>query len=235
MIITNAKIFNSVCHQMEKYCRMKKDDKYEKLYHNVFFMDNNLMCSTNGYFLAVRNMSDCVINNEKFAFPCNIKPKRIISNDGDKLIIENKKDDYFDETKKNANDFNWKKVIPTYKPKVIKEYDFSDYKFKLQPYPSSMTTFKSNGDVIFEYKDYSEVIATYGDVMKTNDDFFDNIDNKLITTVTFPMQQIYWILNESPKFIYHEFERESIIQPSVFITKNYKFIIMPMSNYSTEI
>ena len=117
MIITNLKIFNKVCSEMQKYCKVKKGIK-ERLYHNVFFMDKNKMCAINCNFMVVRNMSDCVINDETFAFPCNIKPTKFVTKDGDKFVIENKKEEFFTNDKKEVVHLNWKKIIPTDKPKV---------------------------------------------------------------------------------------------------------------------
>ena len=107
MIITNKKTFEKVCKYMEKFC--KPEDNNDRIYYNTFFIEDNLMCATNGVIMAIRNMSDCVINDEKFAFPCNIKPKKVVTTDGDKFIIESKKEEYFNKEKMlNINGFNWK-------------------------------------------------------------------------------------------------------------------------------
>ena len=236
MIITNLKQFNSVCKEMQKFCKHDEHlDGYntEKLFHNVFFMDKNLMCATNGKFMAIRNMSDCVINDESFAFPCNIKPTKYVTTNGERFIIESKRDDYFSNDKKKVMNFNWKKVIPTNKPKVIKEYDFSDYKptkIPLEKY--SEVVFCNNGDIIFDYKDYCETVATYSDVQINKDDFFDSIDDTKINTMKFPMHQIYWILNNNKNFIYCEYDEiDGYNPPKKIITDKYEFLLNGINNY----
>ena len=235
MIITNLKQFNSVCKEMQKFCKHdKRLDGYknEMIYHNVFFMDKNQMCATNGKFMAIRNMSDCVINDEIFAFPCNIKPTKYVTSEGEKFIIESKKEDYFSNDKKEVSNFNWKRVIPTNKPRVTKEYNFSDYnpiKIPLEKY--SEVKFCSNGDVEFDYKDYYQTIAVYSDVQITKDDFFDSVDDTEIKEVSFPMYQIYWILNNNKNFIYNEYEEiDGYNPPREFLTSEYKFLLMGMYN-----
>ena len=235
MIITNLKQFNSVCKEMQKFC--KHDErldgyKNEMMYHNVFFMDKNQMCATNGKFMAIRNMSDCVINDEIFAFPCNIKPTKYVTSEGEKFIIKSKREDYFSNDKKEVLNFNWERVIPTNKPRVIKEYNFSDYnpiKIALEKY--SEVKFCSNGDVEFDYNDYYQTIAVYSDVQITKDDFFDSVDNTEIKEVNFPMYQIYWILNNNKNFIYKEYDEiDDYHPPRVFMTTEYKFLLMSMYN-----
>ena len=232
MIITNLKQFNSVCNEMKKFCKKPKEIKVEQIYHNVFFINKNEMCATNGKFMAIRNMSDCVINNEIFAFPCNIKPTKYVTSDGEKFIIESKRDDYFNNEKKAVVNFNWKSVVPTNKPKVIKEYNFSDYnptKISLEKY--SEIKFCSNGDVIFDYQDYCGTVGIYSDVQITKDDFFDSIDNMEIKEVCFPMYQIYWILNNNKNFIYNEYEEiDGYNPPREFLTSEYKFLLNGMYN-----
>lgn len=227
MIITNLKVFNKVCTEMQKYCKQEKGES-ERLFHNVFFMDKNKMCVTNGHFMVVRNMSDCVINDETFAFPCNVKPVKTVTSDGEKLIIENKKEKFFDKNKKEITFFNWKKGIPTDKPIVTKEYDFSDYEpTKISLEKESTVTFCENNDVIFDYKDYNETQAIYSDVVKTYD-MFDNINTNKITTTKFPMNQIYYILKHSKNFIYEEYPISYRAVPRIFKIKDYDFIIMPI-------
>lgn len=227
MIITNIKVFNNACKVMEKFCKLSKGDK-EKLFHNVFFMDKNLMCSTNGKFLAIRNMSDCVINTETFAFPCNLKPIKFVTMDGEKLIIESRREDYFSNDKKEVMDFNWKRVVPT-NPKIEKIYDFSDHNFTLPYDDKSVVIFHENGEVEFKYNDNLDIIATYGDVQSDKDSMFE-VENKNIAKVSFPMTNIMNILKLSKKFIYQEFDgdNEHSYSARVFIIKDYKFIVMPM-------
>ena len=232
MIITNLKQFNSVCKEMQKFCKKPKDVKVEQIYHNVFFMNKNEMCATNGKFMAIRNMSDCIINNEMFVFPCNIKPTKYVTSDGEKFIIESKRDDYFNDEKKVVTNFDWKSVVPINKPKITKEYNFSDYnptKISLERY--SEVKFCSNGDVIFDYQDYYETVGIYSDVQITKDDFFDLIDNMEIKEVCFPMYQIYWILNNNKNFIYNEYEEiDGYNPPREFLTSEYKFLLNGMYN-----
>ena len=232
MIITNSNVFNKVCSEMQNFCKHnEKLDGYknERLFHNVFFMDKNLMCATNGRFMAIRNMSDCVINEEIFAFPCNIKPTKFVTSDGEQLIIESRKEDYFSNDKKEVINFNWKIVVPTAEPTVIKEYDFSDYKPTLIPLEKySEVKFCDNGDVVFNYNDYYETVVTYSDVVK-EDDFFEDCNDKKIKSVLFPMYQIYWILNKSKNFVYQEFDIDGW-KPRVFLTSEYKFIANHMYN-----
>lgn len=230
MVITDIKRFNNVCKIMEKFCRLNKGDE-ERIYHNVFFIDKNLMASTDGKFLAISDMSGCVINTEKFAFPCNIKPTKVVTLRGDMMVIENKKDAYFNNDKKEMCDLNWKRVIPTLSPKVEKIYDFSDYNFTLSYDEHSVVTFYENGEVEFKYNDFSDVVATYEDVQVSENSMFeDEYKDKSITKVSFPMFNIMNILKLSKRFIYREFDDDGYsYSPRVFIIKDYKFIVLPLA------
>ena len=187
------------------------------------------MCSTNGKILVVRNMSDCVINNETFAFPCNTKPIKTATLDGEKFIIESHKKDYFSNDEKEVSSFDWRKVIPTDKPTIEKEYDFSDYSFHIPLEKHSKVTFCSNGEVEFIYDDTLDTIATYSDVVVSNkDSMFDtDKDDKPITECSFPMWQIINMFKDNKNFIYQQFSDERI-GTRVFLTKSCKYILMPL-------
>jgi hypothetical protein len=232
MIITNLKKFEEICRDMKKFCKLalRYGQIEQKPYHYVFFMDKNFMCATNGNFMAIRNIADCIINDETFAFPCTVKPTKVVTSDGEKFIIENKKEDYFSKDKREVVNFDWKRVIPTDKPRVTKEYDFSAYNpNEIQSEKYSTVTFCDNGDVVFYYDDYCETIGVYSDVQIIKDDFFDSVDDTCITTLSYPMYQINWILNDNKKFIYEEYCKNGNYV-GVFNTNNYKFVVAPMMN-----
>lgn len=226
MIITNLKTFNKVCNEMKNFC--KPYDDY-KPFCNMFFVDKNLMCSTNGKIMAVRNVSDCVINVESFGFPFNTKPIKIVTSDGDKLIIENKKEEWFNNKKKEyLKDFNWKRVLPydlngnKLKPSAEKEYDFSDYIFNIKLEKYSKVIFKGD-DVIFQYEDYYDTIATYGDVIVSKENnILNNEVNDKIKKVMFPMNQIMDILKIDKHFILRQFDK---YKHNMIVTKNYMFVL----------
>lgn len=227
MIITNLRKFEEVCINMKVFCKKEKDEVVDKIFNNVFFMENNLMCATNGKIMAVRNMSDCVINSEKFAFPINTKPKKVVNSDGENFIIENLKEDWFSKDKIQDLKLNWKKLIPTSTPTAFQEYDFTFYNFKItkQENKHPKVTFINN-DVIFEYKDFYDTVATFSD-FTVSDYMFECNYNNNIETVSFPMEQIEWILRISKTFILQQFESD-VFSPRVFTTKDYKFIVSPM-------
>lgn len=228
MVITNLKKFESVCKEMTPFCKRNVKKENARYIDNTFLVDKNLMCATNSKILAVRNMSDCIINEECFAFPIYIKPTKVVTSDGDRLIIENKKEKWFSNEKKFKNYLDWKKVIPTTKPTALQEYDFSDYNFSITKnndnYPK--VTFSKTKEVIFEYKDFYDTVATFGN-FAVNDDIFENNYNNDMETVSFPLEQFEWILKISKKFILEQFE-SSAYSPRVFTTKDYKFIVSPM-------
>lgn len=226
MIITNIKIFNKVCNEMKRFC--KSDD--DKPYNNMFFVDKNLMCSTNGKIMAVRNVSDCVLNMESFGFPFNTKPIKIVTSNGDKLIIENRKEEWFNNKKKEyLKDFNWKRILPydlngnKLKPSAEKEYDFSDYDiFNIKSEKYSKVIFKCN-DIIFRYEDYYDTVATYGDVVVSKENnILNNDTNDEIKEVMFPMNQIMNILKIDKHFILRQFDK---YKPNVIVTKDYMFVL----------
>lgn len=131
-------------------------------------------------------------------------------------------------TKKEVVHLNWKKIVPTDKPRVSKEYNFSDYKVTNIPLEKySNVKFCNNGDVVFNYKDYCETKVTYSDVQITKDDFFDSVDDTPIKNTKFPMYQIYWILANNKNFIYNEYNVDAY-SPRMIVTSEYKFILNPM-------
>lgn len=226
MIITNLKVFEDVCSRMRRIC---KSSKNEYFYDNVLFMNKNLMCATDCKIIVIRNMSDCVINDEVFAFPIDVRYTKIATSDGEKIIIENRKEEWFSKEKKETCDyFNWKQFIPTEKPSVLKEYDFSKYEFRIPYEKNSVVTFHDDNSVTFDYMDYNETIGTYYDVVKNNDMFEDTKFYKKSKTARFYMKYIYFILKISKMFMYEEYEN---LEEVSFKTKNYQFIMMPFSHF----
>lgn len=230
MVITNLKKFESACKSMQKICDGKKAP-CKRIWHDVFFMEGNKMTAIEGGYLVTRGMSDCVINDETFCFPCNVKPKRVVVDKiGDTLIIENKKEEFFDDDKKSVVDFNWKKIIPNKKIVKEQEYDFSDYKFTLKPNPKSRVRFNSDGSVEFRYNDDVELIGTYEDVVVKKDDFFEAKEPVELETVEFPMEQIYILFKfGNSHLIIQEYEGTDADWriPRKIIMNGYEALLMP--------
>ena len=212
MIILNADKFKKVCKVMLKFCKKSRGES-KRIIHNRIYMNNNVMTATNGKIMIIKDVSDCVSNNDRFSFPANVDVRKSIEFNDEKIIIDGRESVY------SQDDFSYERVIPE---GIYKERQINFLKYPIIRIPASNggeVTF-TNDEVIFTYNDDVETIASYGDVYETN----LLTDKNEITEFKIPMKQFYNILAISRNLILREYSPD---KPREFIADDYRIIVMP--------
>jgi hypothetical protein len=211
MIILNADKFKKVCKVMLKFCKSRGES--ERRYHNRIYIDKNVMTATNGKIMIIKDVSNCVSNNDRFSFPADVDVRKSIEFNDEKIIIDGEERPY------SQYDFKYENAIPmgAYVEKVI---DFSKYPTIRIPASNGGEVTFTNDEVIFTYNDDVETIASYGDIYETN----LLTDENEITEFKIPMKQFYAILAISKKLVLREYLTK---KPREFVADDYRIIVMP--------
>jgi hypothetical protein len=228
MVIVNKKKWDDVCKYLRPFCKIAYGANKNEV-NNLFLIEKDLMCATNKKVMAYTDVGNCVINDDKFAFPCEYRPIKVATLKGDSLVIESNDIKFTNDDKKYLDGFDWKRIIPTNRPSAIREYDFSEYNVKSIKYGKyAKVIFCKNGEVVFEYKDECDTIGTFGEVMIDEEDMFgDNPSYGDLETVSFPMTYIMDILRINKRFKLYQYGIDETSARRIK-TNGYNFLIMPL-------
>lgn len=212
MIILNADKFKKVCKVMLKFCKKSRGES-ERSYHNRIYMNDNVMTATNGHIMIIKDVSNCVVNYDRFSFPADINANKNIEFNDEKIIIDGEERPY------SQRDFKYENAIPmgAYVEKVI---DFSKYPTIRIPATDVGYVLFKNNEISFNFLDDTECVASYGDIYETN----LLTDENEITEFKIPMKWFYAILAISKKLVLREYLTK---RPREFVADDYRIIVMP--------
>lgn len=226
MIITNPKKFEKIIKTLRKFNRRNgKAFGVKRPYHEVVYHSGNRLYATEGYIMAIIDVSDCVSIidvDSDFVFPSDVMPKKSIEIGADgRLAVDGEPVDceQFD------TDSYYKRIVPTQNPTAEREYDFSAYAYKSLDigYDKKSAEIEfSKGSAFFRYCDECETTCIVEDCF--SDDLL-NGDYGDFQTVRFSMPWIFEIMKISKKFKIQQFEKIDGLHK--IIAGDYEFLIMP--------